>query len=333
MSSWRGAGTVRRARCVASRFSRSRSRRRARARRAIAPASRANTTTTTATTSPVVARRRPPPSSPRLRYPLPRGARRARDGGCARATRRARGEAANALLSDVGATPADELLWMSDQDAGPFGVVYAPLPDDADRNPPTPPTENLLPLLLTSSSSPYDFRARGPHDVSRRAVTFYWPALPANPNRAFSGRRSSTAPSRRRAPPPLPRRRLRRGLEQLDGALRSNLTHLASHGFVVVSPTGRRSAPRPAASFGVLADHLRACLDWAARETRRSNAPLFGQIDPSRRGLFGHSSGAGAAARRDGPRRSRRARAPAPAPPRSPAGAPSRPAPASTSTR
>ena len=292
---------MRRARCVASRFSRSRSRRRSRARRAIAPASRANTTTTTATTSPVVARRRPP-----LRRPvydtLSLETRDALATAAALAQRAARaGEAVNALLSDVGATLADELLWMSDQDAGPFGVVYAPLPDDADRNPsdaadrkPPPPPPSPPP-----PPPPYDFRARGPHDVSRRAVTFYWPALlrqpePRVPRVGALVYRPVGAAARASAPFPVVAFGV--GWNSWTERYDRTLTHLASHGFVVVSPTVADRRPDPA-SFGVLADHLRACLDWAARETRRSNAPLFGQIDPSRRGLFGHSSGAGAAAR------------------------------------
>ena len=207
--------------------------------------------------------------------------------------------------------------------------MVTPSPTTPTETPPTPPTENLLPSSLTSSSpSPYDFRARGPHDVSR-APSPYWPALLRQPEpRVPRVGALSTAPS---APPPrlrpLPRRRLRR-LGQLDGALRSNLTHLASHGFVVVSPTVAIVAPTPRPRR--LADHPRVSRLGRARDGR-SNAPLFGQIDPSGRGLLVIPAARAARAATDatlaaGP-------GPAPDPPRSPAWAPSRPAPASTSTR
>ena len=247
-------------------------------------------------------RRRAPPIPP-VRRPsyyapyLPPETRDALATAAALAQRAARaGEAMNALLSDVGATLADELLWMSDQDAGPFGVVYAPLPDDAaNRQPPSPPSPPPPP------PPPYDFRARGPHAVSRRAVTFYWPAFlsrraenPRLPWVSAKLYRPDGATALTSAPFPVIAFGV--GWNSWTERYDRTLAHLASHGFVVVAPTAADRRPDPA-SFGVLADHLRACLDWAARETHRSNSPLRGQIDPSRRGLFGHSSGAGAAAR------------------------------------
>ena len=226
-----------------------------------------------------------PPSSPRLRYPLPRDARRARDGGCARATRRARGRGyerapVGRRRHPGGRTPVDERPGRGSLRRGPRPLPRRRRP----KPPPTPPTESLLPLLPhLLLPSPYDFRARGPHDVSRRAVTFYWPALLRQPEPRVPGRRARLPPRRRRRARlrPLPRRvAFGVGWNSWTERYDRTLTHLASHGFVVVSPTVADRRPDPA-SFGVLADHLRACLDWAARETRRSNAPLFGQIDPA----------------------------------------------------
>ena len=74
------------------------------------------------------------------------------------------------------------------------------------------------------------------------------------------------------------------------------LTHLASHGFIVVAPSVADRVARPA-SFSALAGNLRACLEWAAAEGRRDRSPLYRLVDRTRLGLFGHSSGGGAAAR------------------------------------
>jgi hypothetical protein len=52
---------------------------------------------------------------------------------------------------------------------------------------------------------------------------------------------------------------------------------------------------RPLFAFERLSDHLRACLGWVVRETNRRNSDLFGTVDVTSLGMFGHSSGAGAA--------------------------------------
>ena len=207
---------VARAQCVARdasrRDSRAHARGDARARgRAIAPASRANTTTTTATTSP---RRRAPPTPPFVApSTIPSPSRRATRSRRRLRSRNARARGRGCERAPVGRrrhpggrTPVDERPGR--------GSLRRGLRSPPRRRRPKPlrrrrPKTSSPPPSPPPPPPPDDFRARGPHDVSRRAVTFYWPALlrqaePRVPRVGSLRPRSSTAPRRRRRAPSAP---------------------------------------------------------------------------------------------------------------------------------
>ena len=215
------------------------------------------------------------------------------------------GEAVNALLSDVGATLADELLWMSDQDAGPFGVVYAPLPDDADRNPlrrRRPKTSS--PSSLTSSSpSPLRFpRARTPRRVPSRRHLLLARVTP--PTRTARVPRVGALVYRpvgaaARASAPFPVVAFGVGWNSWTERYDRTLTHLASHGFVVVSPTvaDRRPTPRPSASSPTTS--TRVSIGPRARHVDRAHPVRSDRSIPTRTVRSFQRRGRGGA-RRDG---------------------------------
>ena len=248
---------------------------------------------------------------------------------------RARGRGCERALSDVGATLADELLWMSDQDAGSFGVVYAPSPTTPTETPPTPPT-NLLPLLPhLLLPLPLRFpRARTP-DVSAAPSPSTGPRYSANPNRRSSGRRARLSPRRRRRAPPPP-----------SPSSPSAWAGTAGRSVTIEpSPTSRRTvsssyrppspivAPTPRPSASSPTTSARVSIGPRARRVDRTHPCSVRSIHPD----ADCSVIPAARARRRARAATDATLAAGPGPrPRTlapPAWAPSRPAPASTSTR
>jgi dienelactone hydrolase len=67
------------------------------------------------------------------------------------------------------------------------------------------------------------------------------------------------------------------------------LTTIASHGFLVITTTGAPAAgAKPALAT---ADDLKAAIDWADQENRRTGSPLKGKIDTKRVAIMGQSCG------------------------------------------
>ena len=213
--------------------------------------------------------------------------------------------------------------------AGSSNRQQQPRPPPPPSQSPPPPS-NPPPLL-------YDFASTGPMRVTSYEVSFYWPGVgfdfaamtlpwitatvfkPKLPQQledqedeadddmrrtssssssggggggggAWNSRRSSASK------PKFPVIAFGIGWNSWTERYARTLTELASHGFIVVAPSVADRVVLPT-SFSALAGNLRACLEWAATEGRRSRSPLYGLVDRSRMGLFGHSSGAGAAAR------------------------------------
>jgi len=79
-----------------------------------------------------------------------------------------------------------------------------------------------------------------------------------------------------------------------DGPIYTGLlSTIASHGFVVITTTGRAQdgfGDRPET-----ADDLSAAMDWAERENARTGSPLNGRIDTQRIAAMGQSCGGGLA--------------------------------------
>ena len=170
------------------------------------------------------------------------------------------------------------------------------------------------------SSSGVSFRGLGPFSVKRTEVTFYWPSLgfagtqrqspfvnavvftpdaieneTHEPGFGGTARRFNGSQNVSGSRQKYPALAFSIGWNSWTERYEKTLAHLASHGFVVVAPTVADRKVRPLFAFERLSDHLRACLGWVVRETNRRNSDLFGTVDVTSLGMFGHSSGAGAA--------------------------------------
>ena len=214
------------------------------------------------------------------------------------AAARAFGEAVEDALDVVVSNVAEELLWMSDDsDASTFASTWSPdpaasshhVPHSAPPAPPAPPPPR---------PPAYDFARKGPHRVATREVEFFWPRLGLDLARRITPRVPavvrvpSALPGR---PGPFPVVAFGIGWNSWTERYAKTLTHLASHGVVVIAP--KVADQKIVGAFSALSANLRACLEWSVRETNRRGSPLYGRVDVARMGLFGHSSGAGAAAR------------------------------------
>lgn len=91
---------------------------------------------------------------------------------------------------------------------------------------------------------------------------------------------------------PIPAVAFGHGFVQPPSQYSSTLSHLASHGYIVIAPA---SALELIPSHQQLADDLRQCLTFLEAETINQNSPWSGKVDAGRLGMIGHSMGGGAA--------------------------------------
>jgi dienelactone hydrolase len=162
--------------------------------------------------------------------------------------------------------------------------------------------------FFSVGDSEINFRVLGPYPIRRDRVTFYWPSLGFD----FGARRSpwvtalvytpvtdQRVDANRTGIPKsgFPAVAFATGWNSWADRYEETLTHVASHGFVMIAPTVADRRARPLFSFDLLTTHLLVSLAWLVRESRRGNGQMRGLVDASRLGIFGHSSGAGAALR------------------------------------
>ena len=214
------------------------------------------------------------------------------------AAARAFGEAVEDALDVVVSNVAEELLWMSDDsNASTFASTWSPDPAASSHHVPHP-APPAPPAPPPPRPPAYDFARKGPHRVATRDVEFFWPRLGLDLARRITPRVPavvrvpSALPGR---PGPFPVVAFGIGWNSWTERYAKTLTHLASHGVVVIAP--KVADQKIVGAFSALSANLRACLEWSVRETNRRGSPLYGRVDVARMGLFGHSSGAGAAAR------------------------------------
>lgn len=187
-------------------------------------------------------------------------------------------------------------------------VYWRGADDDLSQDPPEDYYDHIQNNDRRASS--ISFRELGPLSVKREDVTFYWPSVnydsaqyvrpfinavvfrPVDDSISYNG-----ASQNQNFFKGYPAVAFSIGWNSWTDRYTKTLTHLASHGFVVIAPTIADRRIRPLFAFERLSDHLRACLGWVVRENSRRNSNLYGSVDPERLGMFGHSSGAGAAVR------------------------------------